>query len=65
MPLYYWNDNNFRSLRYADMLLLYAEVLNELSGTPPAKAIECVNRVRKSCELTKYTKTAPFTTALR
>lgn len=46
IPLYYWNDNNFRSLRYADMLLLYAEALNELSSTPPAKAIECVNRVR-------------------
>lgn len=51
MPLYYWNDNNFRSLRYADMLLLYAEVLNELSGTPPAKAIECVNRVRNRVNL--------------
>ena len=46
LPIYYWNDNNFRSLRYADMLLLYAEVLNELSASPPAKAIECVNRVR-------------------
>ncbi len=51
LPLYYWNDNNFRSLRYADMLLLYAEVLNELNGTPPAKAIECVNRVRNRVKL--------------
>lgn len=51
MPLYYWNDNNFRSLRYADMLLLYAEALNELSATPPAKAIECVNRVRNRVDL--------------
>lgn len=51
LPLYYWNDNNFRSLRYADMLLLYAEVLNELSATPPAKAIECVNRVRNRVKL--------------
>ena len=44
-PLYYWNDNNFRALRYADMLLLYAEALNELGATPSAKAIECLNRV--------------------
>lgn len=47
MPLYYWNDNNFRSLRLADMLLLYAEVLNELGGgTPSTKAVGCVDRVR-------------------
>ncbi|WP_367914770.1 RagB/SusD family nutrient uptake outer membrane protein [Leadbetterella sp. DM7] len=49
-PLYYWNDNNFRSLRYADMLLLYAEALNEVNG-PNAKAIECVNRVRQRVKL--------------
>jgi len=45
-PLYYWNDNNFRSLRLADMLLLYAEVLNEENPAPTAMAIECLNRVR-------------------
>ena len=50
-PLYYWNDNNFRSLRYADMLLLYAEALNELNATPPSKAIECLNRVRNRVNL--------------
>lgn len=51
IPLYYWNDNNFRSLRYADMLLLYAEVLNELNSTPPEEAIECVNKVRNRVNL--------------
>ncbi|WP_157209211.1 RagB/SusD family nutrient uptake outer membrane protein [Mariniflexile maritimum] len=51
LPLYYWNDNNFRSLRYADILLLYAEVLNEVNGTPTAKAIELVNRVRNRVKL--------------
>lgn len=51
IPLYYWNDNNFRSLRYADMLLLYAEALNELNAAPSAKAIECVNRVRNRVKL--------------
>ena len=50
-PLYYWNDNNFRALRYADMLLLYAEALNELGATPSAKAIECLNRVRNRVNL--------------
>ena len=44
-PIYYWNDNNFRVLRYADMLLLYAEVLNELNG-PTDKAVNALNRVR-------------------
>lgn len=50
-PLYYWNDNNFRSLRLADMLLLYAEVLNELGTKPSEKAIDCINRVRNRAGL--------------
>ncbi len=33
------------------MLLLYAEVLNELGTTPSAKAIECLNRVRNRVNL--------------
>ncbi|NBA88465.1 RagB/SusD family nutrient uptake outer membrane protein [Emticicia sp. CRIBPO] len=49
-PLFYWNDNNFRSLRYSDMLLLYAEALNEVSG-PTAKAIGYLNRVRQRAKL--------------
>jgi hypothetical protein len=49
-PIYYWNDNNFRSLRYSDMLLLYAEALNEVNG-PSAKAVELVNRVRNRVNL--------------
>lgn len=50
MPIYYWNDNNFRSLRYGDILLLYAEALNEVSG-PTAEAIACLNRVRHRVNL--------------
>ena len=53
MPLYYWNDNNFRSLRLADMLLLYAEVLNELSATPSTKVVDCIDRVRGRAGLPK------------
>jgi hypothetical protein len=51
LPLYYWNDNNFRSLRYSDILLLYAEVLNELEAAPSTKAIACLNRVRNRVKL--------------
>lgn len=50
-PLYYWNDNNFRLIRLADMLLLYAEVLNEQNGSPTSKAIEYVNKVRNRVDL--------------
>lgn len=60
LPLYYWNDNNFRSIRYADILLLYAEVLNELSSTPPAKAIECLNRVRIRAHLPNIQNSAYY-----
>lgn len=49
-PLFYWNDNNFRSIRLADMLLLYAEALNEING-PNTKAVELVNRVRQRVQL--------------
>ena len=52
-PMYYWNDNNFRSLRLADMLLLYAEVLNEENSAPSAMAVECVDRVRTRVGLPK------------
>ena len=48
--IYYWNGNNFRSLRLADMLLLYAEALNETGG-PTDKAVDCVNRVRNRAGL--------------
>lgn len=51
LPLYYWNDNNFRSIRLADMLLLYAEVLNESNSAPTDKAIEYLNRVRNRVDL--------------
>lgn len=49
-PLFYWNDNNFRSLRYSDMILLYAEALNEVNG-PTGDAVALVNRVRQRVNL--------------
>lgn len=50
-PVYYWNDNNFRAIRLSDMLLLYAECVNEVNHAPDAKAIECLNRVRSRAGL--------------
>lgn len=60
-PLYYWNDNNFRSFRLADMLLLYAEALNEVNGKPTAKAVECVDRVRARAGLAPLSGSAFYT----
>jgi len=48
---FYWNDINYRIIRYADVLLCYAEVLNEINNGPTAFAIECVNRVRQRVKL--------------
>lgn len=44
------NDNsnvNWYFLRYADVLLLYAEALNEWKGGPTAEAYAAVNKVRR------------------
>lgn len=40
------SDMNFPLLRYADVLLMYAEVLNELEGGPNDEAYSAVNRVQ-------------------
>lgn len=37
---------NFPYMRYADVLLMYAEAANELNGGPTEKAIDCVKKVR-------------------
>jgi hypothetical protein len=38
---------NYPLLRFADILLMYAEADNELSSTPSAEAVEYVNQVRR------------------
>ena len=38
---------NWYVLRYADVLLLYAEALNEWKGAPTAEAYEAINTVRR------------------
>nr|WP_295923853.1 RagB/SusD family nutrient uptake outer membrane protein [uncultured Dyadobacter sp.] len=43
-------DNNWVVLRYADVLLMYAEAVNETTG-PDAEAYEAINAVRKRAKL--------------
>lgn len=38
---------NFPYMRYADVLLMYAEAANELNDAPTEKAIECLTEVHK------------------
>jgi len=45
----YYSEVNFRVIRYADILLMYAEVLNELGQT--AQAYQYVNQVRSRAKL--------------
>lgn len=41
------SDDNWPLIRYADVLLMYAEALNETEGVPPAASVELVNQVRR------------------
>ena len=38
--------NNYPVIRYEDVLLMYAEILNEEAAAPPAAAITILNRIR-------------------
>jgi len=40
------SDNNWPVLRYADVLLMYAEVLNELGFQPNGQAFDLLNQIR-------------------
>ena len=46
-PLAGNTDHDFPYLRYADVLLMYAEALNELNNGPTPDAYDAVNAVRK------------------
>lgn len=41
------SPNNYRVIRYADVLLMYAEALCEANGGPTTAAIEALNKVRQ------------------
>ncbi len=40
-------DCNYLLLRYADILLMRAEVENEIHGGPTQKALDCVNQIKR------------------
>ncbi|TAN19748.1 MAG: RagB/SusD family nutrient uptake outer membrane protein [Chitinophagaceae bacterium] len=48
-----YNDwpEDFPLLRYADVLLMYAEVLNDGAGSPPVQAVSILNRIRARAKL--------------
>lgn len=45
------NDNNWPVIRYADILLMYAEAINEKNNGPTQAAFAMVNDVRKRAGL--------------
>ena len=49
----YFGQNNYRMIRYADVLLMYAEVLNELGQTP--NAVQYVDMVRARANMSSLT----------
>ncbi|WP_210463197.1 MULTISPECIES: RagB/SusD family nutrient uptake outer membrane protein [Rufibacter] len=53
----YNSPNNWRYIRYADVLLMYAEVLNETGNT--AKAYQYVDRVRQRAGLARLSDVKP------
>jgi starch-binding outer membrane protein, SusD/RagB family len=42
-----WTSTNFPVLRYSDVLLMFAEADNEITGAPSQRAINYVNMVRR------------------
>ena len=49
------SDLNWCIYRYADVLLIYAEALNEANGGPTAEAYDAVNQIRQRAELDDLT----------
>jgi hypothetical protein len=50
---------NFPVIRYADVLLLYAEILNELNGGPTTDAYTAINKVRTRAGIANLTAALP------
>jgi len=49
------SDADFIYLRYADVLLMYAEVLNEINNGPTTQAYNAINQVRNRAKLANLT----------
>ncbi|MDR7129694.1 hypothetical protein J2X69_002039 [Algoriphagus sp. 4150] len=52
------SDNNWIVLRYADVLLMYAEALNEISFQPDGEAFVLLNQIRSRAGLPEMTSSA-------
>lgn len=51
---------NYPYMRYADVLLMYAEAANELNGAPTEKAVECLKKVHDRAFYNSADKDAAF-----
>ncbi|WP_426059815.1 RagB/SusD family nutrient uptake outer membrane protein [Hymenobacter sp. B1770] len=54
-------SNNFHIIRFEDVVLMYAEVLTEESGSVTPLAISLVNQIRTRSGIPAYTATSPET----
>lgn len=59
----YDSPRNFAIQRYANVLLMYAEAINELSSTPPTDAIGYINEIRNRAGLAPLSASATATKA--
>jgi hypothetical protein len=48
-------DANWSFMRFAEVLLIYAEAANEFNGAPTQDALSAINRVRERSEATPFT----------
>lgn len=49
------SDLNWSLYRYADLLLMYAEAVNEAQGGPTSEAYDAINQIRRRAELPDLT----------
>lgn len=54
-------SNNFPIIRFEDVMLMYAEVLTEESGSMQPLALTLINQIRVRSGITAYTVTSPET----
>jgi hypothetical protein len=53
------SSKNLPIIRYAEVLLIYAEALNEVNGAPTTEAYWAIDEVRKRAGIPKLQETAP------
>lgn len=58
-------ENNFPYIRFADMLLIYAEALNKQNNGPTPAAFDAINRVRNRAGLPDLSGTYNYDTFLK